>query len=271
MLVSIARARSSCRSKAEVYQPKRLRPRPGSSIVALASAKIRPEKANIQSAANAFSPLPYTMAVPRRDSLQASLPQPLQCDSHAVRPLSLQITMAAAQRLLCSMYKAIHAAQTLVLQITMAPVHRHTSQTSFSQNLQCDSEPARTNTMEITMAVVHRHSVRTSWPQPLQCDSQPVTAIALQITMAVTHRTAGGPAATTRAGGPSAVSEHCAGHCGESRAPSGDHARRRPFCSLWTLRRSPFCSLSSFSQNLQCDSEPARTNTMEILWKSQWQ
>ena len=117
-------------------------------------------------------------------------------------------------------------------------VHRHTSQTSFSQHLQCDSEPARTNTMEITMAVVHRHSVRTSWPQPLQCDSQPVTAIALQITMAVTHRTAGGPAATTRAGGPSAVSEHCAGHCGESRAPSGDHARRRPFCSLWTLRRS---------------------------------
>ena len=24
----------------------------------------------------------------------------------------------------------------------------------------------------------------------------------------------------------------------ESRAPSGDHARRRPFCSLWTLRRT---------------------------------
>ena len=94
-----------------------------------------------------------------------------------------------------------HAAQTLVLQITMAPVHRHTSQTSFSQHLQCDSKPARTNTMEITMAV--------------------------------THRTAGGPAATTRAGGPSAVS----GHCGESR-PSGDHARRRPFYSLWTLRPS---------------------------------
>ena len=91
-----------------------------------------------------------------------------------------------------------HAAQTLVLQITLAPVHRHTSQTSFSQHLQCDSTPARTNTMEITMAV--------------------------------THRTAGGPAATTRAGGPSAVS----GHCGDSR-PSGDHARR----SLWTLRREP--------------------------------
>ena len=43
-----------------------------------------------------------------------------------------------------------------------------------------------------------------------------------------------GPAATTRAAGPSAVS----GHCGESR-PSGDRARRRPFCSLWTLRREP--------------------------------
>ena len=29
----------------------------------------------------------------------------------------------------------------------------------------------------------------------------------------------------------------------KSEGPSGDHARRRPFCSLWTLRRSPFCSL----------------------------
>ena len=45
-----------------------------------------------------------------------------------------------------------------------------------------------------------------------------------------------GPAATTRAAGPSAVS----GHCGlRRRRPSGDHARRRPFCSLWTLRREP--------------------------------
>ena len=123
------------------------------------------------------------------------------------------------------------------------------------------------------MAVVHRHSVRTSWPQPLQCDSQPVTAIALQITMAVTHRTAGGPAATTRAGGPSAVSEHCAGHCGESRAPSGDHARRRPFCSLWTLRRSPCCSLwtlrrspfcSLWTQPLQCDSQPVTAIALQI-------
>ena len=97
----------------------------------------------------------------------------------------------------------------------MAPVHRHTSQTSFSQHLQCDSEPARTNTMEITMAVVHRHSVRASLPQPLQCDSQPVTTIILQITMAVTHRTAGGPAATTRAADPSGGSGYCACHCRE--------------------------------------------------------
>ena len=53
-----------------------------------------------------------------------------------------------------------------------------------------------------------------------------------------TAERAGPPAATTRAGGPSAVSEHC----GESRAPSGDHARRRPFCSRHCR---PFCSLVS--------------------------
>ena len=80
--------------------------------------------------------------------------------------------------------------------------------------------------------------------------------IALQIPMAVTHRTAGGPAATTRAAVPSANSGYCACHCKErgaqrrprapqallkalgtapateSEGPSGDHARRRPFCSL---------------------------------------
>ena len=244
------------------------------------SENIRLEKANIQSAANAFSPFSYTMAVPHRDSLQASLPQPLQCDSRAVRPLSLQITMAAAQRQTSQTTSMQHlqgdlrAAQTLVLQITMAPVHRHTSQTSFSQHLQCDSEPARTNTMEITMAVVHRHSVRTSWPQPLQCDSQPVTTIALQITMAVTHRTAGGPAATTRAAAPSGGSRYCACHCRERGGPSGNNARRSPFWRLWVLRlpqqrargaqRRQRAPQTSFSQHLQCDSEPARTNTMEI-------
>ena len=52
-------------------------------------------------------------------------------------------------------------------------------------------------------------------------------------TAPATAERAGPPAATTRAAAPSAVS----GHCGESRAPSGDHARRSPFCSLWTLRR----------------------------------
>ena len=54
-----------------------------------------------------------------------------------------------------------------------------------------------------------------------------------------TAERAGPPAATTRAAGPCAVSGHCAGHCRESRAPSGDNARRSPFCSLWTLRREP--------------------------------
>ena len=81
--------------------------------------------------------------------------------------------------------------------------------------------------------------------------------IALQIPMAITHRTAGGPAATTRAAVPSGGSGYCACHCkergaqrrprapqallealgtapatAESEGPSGDHARRRPFCSL---------------------------------------
>ena len=50
------------------------------------------------------------------------------------------------------------------------------------------------------------------------------------------RREPGPPAATTRAAAPSAVSGDCAGHCGESRAPSGDHARRSPFWRLWALR-----------------------------------
>ena len=151
------------------------------------SENIRLEKANIQSAANAFSPFSYTMAVPRRDSLQASLPQPLQCDSRAVRPLSLQITMAAAQRQTSQttsmqhLQGDSHAAQTLVLQITMAPVHRHTSQTSFSQHLQCDSEPARTKyygnhngssaQTQCAHILSHYYAIR-SLSQPLLCKSQ---------------------------------------------------------------------------------------------------
>ena len=56
-------------------------------------------------------------------------------------------------------------------------------------------------------------------------------------TAPATAERAGPPAATTRAAAPSAVSGDCAGHCGESRALSGDNARRSPFCSLWRLRR----------------------------------
>ena len=101
--------------------------------------------------------------------------------------------------------------------------------------------------------------------------------IALQIPMAVTHRTAGGPAATARAAVPSGGSGYCACHC-RSEGPSGDHARRRPFCSLWTLhcfanrngsntqnrrgpsgdhaRRRPFCSLWT----LHCFANPNGSN-----------
>ena len=67
-------------------------------------------------------------------------------------------------------------------------------------------------------------------PQPLLQSPETVPAIAER---------AGPPAATTRAAAPSAISGDCSGHCGDSRAPSGDHARRSPFCSLWTLRREP--------------------------------
>ena len=56
-------------------------------------------------------------------------------------------------------------------------------------------------------------------------------------TAPATAERAGPPAATTRAAAPGAVSGDCAGHCGESRAPSGDNARRSPVCSLWRLRR----------------------------------
>ena len=150
-----------------------------------------------------------------------------------------------------------HAAQTLVLQITMAPVHRHTSQTSFSQHLQCDSKPARTNTMEITMAVTHRTAggpaatTRAGGPSAVSgycgrlwtlrrepAQRRPRAPQTLMQPLDTAERA--GPAATTRAAGPSAVSGHSEkkGHCRESR-PSSDHARGRPFSSLWTLRREP--------------------------------
>ena len=73
-------------------------------------------------------------------------------------------------------------------------------------------------------------SLWTLWREPAQ--RRPRAPQALLQSLDTAERA--GPAATTRATGPSAVS----GHCGESR-PSGDHARRRPFCSLWTLRREP--------------------------------
>ena len=91
-----------------------------------------------------------------------------------------------------------------------------------------------------------RQASQTSSPQYLQCDSQgplrrepgpprrqraPQPLLQSLDTAPATAERAGPPAATTRAAAPSA------GHCGESRAPSGDNARRRPLCSLWTLRR----------------------------------
>ena len=105
------------------------------------------------------------------------------------------------------------------------------------------------------MAGAQRQASQTSSPQYLQCDSQRP------------------PAATTRAAAPSTVSGDCAGHCGESRASSGDNARRSPFCSLWRLRRPlrragtqrrqrACCNLwrrqasqTSSPQHLQCDSQ----------------
>ena len=72
-------------------------------------------------------------------------------------------------------------------------------------------------------------------PQRRQRAPQPLLQ-SLKTAPATAER-AGPPAATTRAAALSAVSGSCAGHCGESRAPSGDNARRSPFCSLWRLRR----------------------------------
>ena len=47
------------------------------------------------------------------------------------------------------------------------------------------------------------------------------------------------PATAERAGPPAATTPQplLQSHCGESQAPSGDNARRSPFCSLWRLRR----------------------------------
>ena len=76
---------------------------------------------------------------------------------------------------------------------------------------------------------------REPGPQRRQRAPQPLLQ-SLETAPATAER-AGPPAATTRAAAPSAVSGDCAGHCGESRAPSGDNARRSPFSSLSKLRR----------------------------------
>ena len=52
-------------------------------------------------------------------------------------------------------------------------------------------------------------------------------------TAPATAESEGGPAATTRAAAPSGGSGYCACHCRERGGPSGDNARRSPFCSLW--------------------------------------
>ena len=85
-----------------------------------------------------------TMAVARRDILQTSVPQPLQCDSDPVRTLAVQVTMAVARK--------------------------HTLPTCVPQPLQCDSQAMRTVVMQITMAVAHTAAGaqrRLRAPQPL--------------------------------------------------------------------------------------------------------
>ena len=52
-------------------------------------------------------------------------------------------------------------------------------------------------------------------------------------TAPATAESEGGPAATTRAAAPPGGSGYCACHCRERGGPSGDNARRSPFCSLW--------------------------------------
>ena len=83
--------------------------------------------------------------------------------------------------------------------------------------------------------ILRRPLWRELGPQRRQRAPQPLLQ-SLDTAPATVER-AGPPAATTRAAAPSAVSADCAGHCGESRAPSGDNARRSPCCSLWILRR----------------------------------
>ena len=185
---------------------------------------------------------PESVAVVHRHSVRTSLPQPLQRNSQPVTTIALQIRTAGGPA--ATTRAAAPSGGSGYCGERGGPSGDHARRRPFCSLWTLRREPE-------SVAVVHRHSVRTSLPQPLQGDSQPVTTIALQITMAVTHRTAGGPAATTRAAAPSGGSGYCgerggaaapsggSGYCGERGGPSGDHARRRAFCSLWTLRREP--------------------------------
>ena len=173
------------------------------------------------------SPFSYTMAVPRRDSLQASLPQPLQCDSHAVRPLSLQITMAAAQRQASQttsmqhLQGDSHAAQTLVLQITMAPVHRHTSQTSFTRKTASGTSGDNARRSPFWRAWVLR----------------------------LPRRQPAAPAATTRAAAPSGGSGYCA--CHEEDSQRHQRRQRAPQPLLEALGTAPASKTASGTQRHQ--------------------
>ena len=167
------------------------------------------------------------MAVPRRDSLQASLPQPLQCDSHAVRPLSLQITMAAAQRQASQttsmqhLQGDSHAAQTLVLQITMAPVHRHTSQTSFTRKTASGTSGDN----------ARRSPFWRLW------------------VLRLPRRQPAAPAATTRAAAPSGGSGYCA--CHEEDSQRHQRRQRAPQPLLEALGTAPATKTASGTQRHQ--------------------
>ena len=151
-----------------------------------------------------------TMAVARRDILQTSAPQPLQCDSEPVRTLALQITMAVARK--------------------------HTLPTCVPQPLQCNSQAMRTVAMQITMAVARTtaggpsgDSARRSpfyrlwrlrpplWraggaQRRLRAPQPHLEALE---TAPATVESWGGPAATPRAAARSGGSADCARHCGD--------------------------------------------------------
>ena len=174
------------------------------------------------------------MAVPRRDSLQASLPQPLQRDSHAVRPLSLQITMAAAQR---------QASQTTIYKAIRMP-RKHWS--CKSQWHQCTDtlrkHPSRGRQPAATTRAAapsggsgycachedsQRHQRRQPAPQPL---------LAALGTAPATRKTASGTSGDNARRSPFWRLWVLRLPRRQPAAPSGDNARRSPFWRLWVLR-----------------------------------